>query len=83
MKRASHVGYNACNARIQRVLSHLHSRVMTAFDTRFMTRLLRVCRPFMHCTYLALLARRKRAGSWITFGQYCIKSFQAVTCSDF
>jgi hypothetical protein len=44
---------------------------ITAFDTRFMTRLLRVFRPFMYCRCLALLARRKCAGPWVTFGQYC------------
>jgi hypothetical protein len=43
-----------------------------AFDTRFMTRLLRVCRPFMYCRCFALLARRKCAGPWDTFGQYIL-----------
>jgi hypothetical protein len=113
MKRAPHVGCNACNARIQCVLHricysnvghmkrasyawHMHGirttfawhprciRItfaqhlrdirasITAFDTRFMTRLLRVCRrPFMYCRCLTLLARRKCAGPWVTFGQYC------------
>jgi hypothetical protein len=97
VKRASHVGCEACNARIQRVLHRIcypnvaqmkrassvhhprnirttsawHSRVITAFDTRFMSRLLRACRPFMYCRCLAVLARRKCAGPWVNFGQYC------------
>jgi hypothetical protein len=85
MKRASHVGCNACNARIHRVLHRIwHSNVahMKRASSvqhpgnihiifRFMTRLLRLCRPFMYCRCLALLACRKCAGPWVTFGQYC------------
>jgi hypothetical protein len=109
--RASHVGCNACNARIQRILHRIcysnvahskrgssvyiriafaqhshnirtisawHSRVITAFDTRFVTRLLRVCRPFIYCRCPALLARRKCAGPCVTFGQYCILQITQV-----
>jgi hypothetical protein len=43
MKRASSVPHPS-NIR---TTSAWHSRVITAFDTRFMTLLLRVCRPFM------------------------------------
>jgi hypothetical protein len=53
-----------------RTTSAWHSRVIAAFDTRFMTRLLRVC-PFMYCRCLALLARLKCSRPWVTFGQYC------------
>jgi hypothetical protein len=35
-----------------------------------LTRLSRVCHPFMYCRCRALLARRKCAGPWVTFGQY-------------
>jgi hypothetical protein len=45
--------------------------VITAFDMRFMTHLLRVCCPFMYCRCLTLLTRRKCTGPWVTFGQYC------------
>jgi hypothetical protein len=142
MKRASHVGCNACDARIQRVLHRIcnsniahmkrassvqHTRDICAkhsrgihvtfakhshnirnstlwgihvtslmlnpelwrkltkslrrftkdhrlgrVEWRFMTRLLRVCRPFMCCRCLALLARWKCVGPWVTFDQHCI-----------
>jgi hypothetical protein len=54
-----------------RNISAWHSRVITAFDTRFRKRLLRVCCPLMYCRCFALLARRKCAGPRVTFGQYC------------
>jgi hypothetical protein len=70
--RASKAEFSRSHSHIIRTTSAGHSRVITAFDTRFITRLLRVCRPFMYCRCLALLARRKCAGPWVTFGQYCI-----------
>jgi hypothetical protein len=47
-----------------RTTSAWHSRVITAFDTRFWRVCCAVCRPFMHCSRLTLLARRKCAGPW-------------------
>jgi hypothetical protein len=77
-KRVSHVWCNTCNARsayeahftshllLEWSAPHLYNilrdiRASTAFDTRL----------FMYCRCLALLARRKCAGPWITFGQCC------------
>jgi hypothetical protein len=93
-KRTSHVGCNACNARFRRVLHRIcyysnfahmkrascvqHLRGMCA-GYALLTRLSRVCRPFMYCRCRVLLTRRKYTGPWVTFGQYCKCSFFGTT----
>jgi hypothetical protein len=56
---------------------------VTRVGCTLLTRLSRVCRPFMYCRCRALLARRKCAGPWFTFGQYgtCEKLFDRETWS--
>jgi hypothetical protein len=66
---SAHHEYNIC-------VGCARDTAPAACDTRvgcaLLTRLSRVCRPFMHCRCRALLARRKCAGPWVTFGQYCM-----------
>jgi hypothetical protein len=60
------ISYNSNVAHMKRASSVQHPRNIRASSLRrFMTRLLRVCRPFMYCRCLALLARRKCAGPWV------------------
>jgi hypothetical protein len=82
-KRTSHAGCNACDARFRRVLhricylnvahmkraSCVHTRGMRTSDA-FVARV-----SSIHCRCRALLARRKCAGPWVTFGQYCIQAY--------
>jgi hypothetical protein len=62
-------------------VAHYEARIMcttSAWDVRGMllrqhvTHMWRVCRPFVYCRCRALLERRKCAGPWVTFGQYCM-----------
>jgi hypothetical protein len=65
--RSAHHVYNIC-------VGCARDAAPAACDTRvgcaLLTRLSRVCRPFMYCRCPALLARIKCAG-WVSFGQYC------------
>jgi hypothetical protein len=97
-RQTSHAGCNACDARFRRVLhricfsnvAHMKPAVMCVSDTRvgcaLLTRLSRVCRPFIYCRCRALLARRKCARPYFwsvlynTEGQTTLKRTCVCRC---
>jgi hypothetical protein len=78
-KRTSHAGCNIC-------VGCARDAAPAACDTRvgcaLLTRLLRVCRPFMYCRCRALLVNWKCARQWVTFGQYCTSHNYRVTQNE-
>jgi hypothetical protein len=80
-KRTSHSGCNACNSAFDISFATQISRIWSAHHVynicvgcALLTRLSRVCRPFMYRRCRALLERRKCrkcAGPWVSLGQYC------------